>query len=144
MGSILLGLITDKKVIVPLVIIITILTIVGIFKYQQYVINSYKETTSKQLETINSLKHEVEHSTELVIKLMETNEKLLQGVTQAVERINELEKANNKVVTEISKVKKEVSDTRLRKLTEAKPGIIEGRVNKATKKVFEQLEQDTK
>ena len=74
----------------------------------------------------------------------ETISSLQNDFTLQTNALNELQQKNNEIQLEMNRYLDIVKRHNLSKLAAAKPGLIEPRVNKATKEVFDGIEQDSR
>lgn len=138
------ALISNKKLIMPLLGILVAASIFAYIKYQSILINAHKEAQEQQKETIVNLENSLKESNKSIDKLITINNDLVENTQKAVQKLDDLRKTNEEVSRQINAVKTQVSDARLRSLAEVKPGLIEIKVNKATEKTFKQIEEETK
>lgn len=137
-------LLSNRKLIIPLLGILLAASIFAYIKYQSILINAHKEAEEKQKETIVNLENSLKESNKSIDKLITINNDLVENTQKAVQKLDDLRKTNEEVSRQINAVKTQVSDARLRSLAEVKPGLIEIKVNKATEKTFKQIEEETK
>ena len=74
----------------------------------------------------------------------ETISSLQNDFTLQTNALNELQQKNNEIQLEMNRYLDIFKRHNLSKLAAAKPGLIEPRVNKATKEVFDGIEQDSR
>lgn len=137
-------LLSNRKLIIPLLGILLAASIFAYIKYQSILINAHKEAEEKQKETIVNLENSLKESNKSIDKLITINNDLVENTQKAIQKLDDLRKTNEEVSRQINAVKTQVSDARLKSLAEVKPGLIEIKVNKATEKTFKQIEEETK
>ena len=143
-ATLFMKVITNKTVLIGVGIALLLISFYGIYKYQSYNLEKYSQVIENQTAVISTLEYRLAEANRLTEKLSKNNDTIIRIIQDTSDRLGQLNIKNNEVKKQISEVKREISDTRLRKLTEAKPGLIELKVNKATESIFKTLEEESK
>lgn len=106
----------------------------GLAGYLYYSSTQNELTTLRDLNKVYELKHEQQ---EEALRVLE------EDFSKQTQAMSEMQVANQQIQLEMSRYLDIFKRHNLTKLAAAKPGLIESRANKATKEVFDGIEQDS-
>ena len=115
-------------------ILIGVIASMGLAGYLYYSSTQNELTTLRDLNKVYELKHEQQ---EEALRVLE------EDFSKQTQAMSEMQVANQQIQLEMSRYLDIFKRHNLTKLAAAKPGLIESRANKATKEVFDGIEQDS-
>lgn len=115
-------------------VLIGVIASMGLAGYLYYSSTQNELTTLRDLNKVYELKHEQQ---EEALRVLE------EDFSKQTQAMSEMQVANQQIQLEMSRYLDIFKRHNLTKLAAAKPGLIESRANKATKEVFDGIEQDS-
>lgn len=130
---------------IKLIIFFSILTAISAVYIWQKVRIADLEVKVSQLEQSNQRLTDNQQTLEEIIKNnKEQFDKLQLEAEAGAARMTELTRRNNELTRMRDNYMKIFSDHNLARLARAKPGLIETRINRATREVFKEVEKDSR